>query len=163
MMLPIFSEDRKATTQRRLVEKEDGGGQGDRSDCCWSDSRMVKKSWRNFMSNRGKRKRCSVLLELHVVRWAHLHFSLAHICPVGAQDCTTWLHLRREDTEVEITSVEGSLISLVLYLCNTFSLLRNAQGLDKSTAASLSPSILMNTRNSFLIFISLLFQNKLKS
>lgn len=30
--------------------------------------------------------RCSVLLELHVVGGAHLHFSLAYILPVGAQD-----------------------------------------------------------------------------
>lgn len=37
----------------------------------------------------GEGGRCSVLLELHVVRRAHLHRSLAHIFPVGAQDCPT--------------------------------------------------------------------------
>lgn len=54
----------------------------------------------------GRGGRCSVLLELHVVGGAHLHFSLAHVFPVGAQDGAARLHLQWGSTEVEITSVE---------------------------------------------------------
>lgn len=38
----------------------------------------------------------SVLLEFHVVGGAHLHFSLAYVFPVGAEDGAARLHLQRE-------------------------------------------------------------------
>lgn len=44
------------------------------------------------MKDEGKhseRGRCSVLLELYVIWWLHVYFSLADVSPVGAQDSAT--------------------------------------------------------------------------
>lgn len=83
------------------------GGAGGRT---WRWRRASDGSRLKMRGDAGTGGRCSVLLELHVVGGAHLHFSLAYILPVGAQDGAARLHLQREHTEVEITSVERSLV-----------------------------------------------------
>lgn len=66
----------------------DGAGREDGRSCEDRRSRREDVAMAPFKDagDAGTGGRCSVLLELHVVGGAHLHFSLAYILPVGAQD-----------------------------------------------------------------------------
>lgn len=103
--LPALSEDTRAraqlrgrreerrrewtateTAEPRGLPPELGWANVKRGDVKQRDGGERRKSERE---RDGRRGGGSVLLELYVVRWAHLHFSLAYVFPVGAQDCTT--------------------------------------------------------------------------
>lgn len=62
-----------------------------KDDSRWSsDAQKVENERRT--KREGAKRRRSILFELYIIRGTHVHFSLGHISPVGAQDCTSRLH-----------------------------------------------------------------------
>lgn len=106
----LWSECVEHQCSLRLVRTERlSWGSGERRKWTARVTRRSRRSsdgqtWRKRKDSGGG-GRCLVLLELHIFRRAHLHFSLAYIFPVGAQDRASRLHLRGEDREGEIILV----------------------------------------------------------
>lgn len=59
-----------------------------------------------------------VFFELYIIWGIHLNCSLPDVCPVGAENCTAWLHLKKDGTQRE-NSLQRDKTSL--HLLNTFS------------------------------------------
>ena len=102
-LLQRVGQEWKVGTQHLVKTPEHNWGVGKRTatETAWQQGLPPDRCEERWcQTKRGREEegeRGSVLLVVYVVRWVHIHFSLAHIGPVGAQDCSRRLHLHKEE------------------------------------------------------------------